>query len=110
MEDIQRPTPKEFFVTKEVGAYDEHMTTNMVLGEVVAAIKEHFGIINTPAQEATDDQEATPQTIGLRVVCMTPEEFEEYQELAQKVTDLEMELDSLTDESVIDDEDQSPDA
>lgn len=104
MDDLQSPTPKQFVVTKEIGPYDEQHTSNIVMGELVAAIREHFGIQKTEATEETEDQPATPATLTMSVVCLTPEDFEEYQELEQKVTDLEMELDSLKDETVITDE------
>jgi len=102
--DIQQPSPKEFVVTKEIGPYDEQMTSNMVMGELVASIREHFGIEKTEAQEATDEQPATPPTLSMRVVCMTPEDFEALQDAQQRIQDLEAELDTYKDETVITDE------
>lgn len=104
MEEIQTPTPKEFVVTKAIGPYDEQMTGNMVMGELVAAIREHFGIQKTEATEATEEQEAQPETLTLGVVCMTPEDFERFQDLDTRVKDLEQELDTLKDDTVITDE------
>ena len=104
LEDIGAPTPKEFVVTREVGPYDEQHTSNIVMGELVAAIREHFGIERQEATEGTEDQPGTPLTLSMRVVCMTPEDFEQYQDLQQRVQDLEGELDSIKDETVITDE------
>jgi hypothetical protein len=104
MDELQRPSPKEFVVSKEIGTYDEQMTSNMVMGELVAAIRGHFGMEKTPATEATEDQPAVGEVLTMRVVCLTPEDFEEFQELQLRVKDLEAELDSERDETVITDE------
>ena len=104
LEDIGAPTPKEFVVTREVGPYDEQHTSNIVMGELVAGIREHFGIERQEATEESEDQPATPLTLTMRVVCMTPQDFENFQDLEARVRDLEAELDELKDETVITDE------
>lgn len=97
----QRPNVKEFVVRREITpAYDEAVERGNVMNEFVQAVAEHFGFWKTKGNE----EEGINPTIALKVVCMTQEQYEEYQDLEERVRDLEQELDRLTDESVIEDE------
>lgn len=73
----QRPSPKQFIFTKEIGPYDEQMTTNMLLAEMAAAVKEHFKITKT---EGDPENEVAP-TVSISFVGIHPEDYEDLREI-----------------------------
>jgi hypothetical protein len=92
MDEIDRQAPLELHITKEVGPYDETMTTNMVLGELAQALRETY-IVNTHATEATEDEEAKPQTISIHAVILHPETYGDLRETEWMYKDLTDEAD-----------------
>lgn len=93
----------EVNIKKDVGPYDEYMTTNMVLGEFAQQVREAY-IVNTPATEASEDQPATPQTIGIHAVVLDPQTYAELREIEWMYKDLTDESDP--DNAQLDDADQ----
>lgn len=82
----------EINLSREVGPYDETMTTNMVLGELAQQIREAY-VVNTPAKEAEGDNPATPQTISIHAVIVDPQTYGDLRETEWMYKDLTDEAD-----------------
>ena len=102
------PHAKEFVGTYAVGNVALEDTNNplalqnfvndKIIDQLGRSILAHFG------KQSTEDVENNLTIYTTSVVAMTREDFERYQDLENENKDLRMELDQLTDESVIEDE------
>jgi hypothetical protein len=82
----------EINITKEVGAYDEQMTTNMLLGELAQQIREAYVVV-TPAVAAEGDTPATPHTVSIHAVIIDPTLYGDLRETEWMYKDLNDESD-----------------